>query len=352
MAAASASAGHGSLVDTDRLRGWMDGRGIGHGELTQRQWLTGGTQNVLLRFERGGQGYVLRRPPPHPRPESNAAMLREARVLGALAGSGVPHPELVAACADTEVLGTAFFLMRAVEGFNAGTSGLPALHASRPDIRRRMGMAMAQAAATLGRLDPEALGLQDFGRPQGFLTRQVQRWGRQLESYTQHAGWPGLAGLPDIGPIAHWLRTHQPADTAPGVLHGDFHLSNVMFRHDGAELAALVDWEMSTVGDPLVDLGTLLATWPRPDGSHHITNNIAPWDGFAAAHDLVEHYACHSPRDLTAYRWYAVLACYKLAIVLEGTHARARAGLAPAATGERLHKAACGLLLRATRWIE
>lgn len=352
MAAVSASADHEALIDTDRLRSWMDARGIGRGELTQRQLLTGGTQNILLRFARDGRGYVLRRPPQHPRPESNAAMLREARVLGALAGTGVPHPELVAACEDTEVLGTTFFLMRAVDGFNAGTSGLPALHASRRDIRRGMGLAMAQAAATLGSLDPEALGLQDFGRPQGFLTRQVERWGRQLDSYTQHAGWPGLAGLPAIAPIALWLRSHQPADTAPGILHGDFHLSNVMFRHDGAELAAVVDWEMTTVGDPLVDLGTLLATWPRPDGSHHLTNKIAPWEGFAQEHDLVEHYGRHSPRDLSAFRWYAVLACYKLAIVLEGTHARACAGLAPVATGDRLHKAACGLLIRATLWIE
>ncbi|WP_235580997.1 phosphotransferase family protein [Pseudorhodoferax sp. Leaf265] len=351
-AAVPASAGLQALVDTERLRRWMDQRGIGHGELTRCQLLAGGTQNILLRFERGGQCYVLRRPPAHPRPESNAAMLREARVLGALAGSGVPHAGLVAACDDTEVLGTAFFLMRAVEGFNAGTSGLPALHASRRDMRRRMGLAMAEAAATLGSLDPDALGLQDFGRPQGFLQRQVDRWGRQLDSYAQHAAWPGPAGLPAIAPIAQWLRSHQPADTAPGILHGDFHLSNVMFRHDSAELAAVVDWEMSTVGDPLVDLGTLLATWPRPDGAHHITNNIAPWEGFALEHELVAHYALHSPRDLSALRWYAVLACYKLAVVLEGTHARACAGLAPAATGDRLHQAACGLLLRATEWIE
>ncbi len=351
MAAVFESAGLPALIDTGRLRAWMDGCGVGHGEITQRQLLSGGTQNILLRFERSGQTYVLRRPPQHPRPESNAAMLREARVLSALAGTGVPHPELVAACDDTEVLGTTFFLMRAIDGFNAGTSGLPALHASRRDIRRRMGLAMAEAAAMLGSLKPDVLGLQDFGRPQGFLTRQVERWGRQLESYAQHAGWPGMAGLPAIEPIAQWLRIHQPAETAPGVIHGDFHLSNVMFRHDSAELAAVVDWEMATVGDPLVDLGTLLATWPQPDGSHHLTNNIAPWEGFAAEHELVDHYVRHSSRDLSAVRWYAVLACYKLAIVLEGTHARACAGLAPTSTGNRLHKAACGLLWRATGWI-
>ncbi|MET3513895.1 aminoglycoside phosphotransferase (APT) family kinase protein [Pseudacidovorax sp. 1753] len=339
-------------VALDRLQDWLDGQGVGRGPLEGCRLLTGGTQNILLRFERDGQAYVLRRPPAHPRPESDQAMLREARVLGALAGSGVPHPALVAACADTQVLGTAFFVMRAVEGFNAGTGGLPPLHAARPDLRRRMGLAMAEAIAVLGNLEPTALGLADFGRPRGFLTRQVQRWSRQLESYGTHAGWPGPAGLPDVAPIAQWLQAHQPADTAPGLLHGDFHLSNVLFRHDSGELAAVVDWEMSTVGDPLLDLGWLLATWPRPDGSHHLTLGIAPWEGFAREEELVEHYARFTRRDIAAFRWYAVLACYKLAIVLEGTHARACAGLAPVATGERLHRAACGLLLRAAGWIE
>lgn len=341
-----------ALLDLGRLRDWMDGCGIGRGDLEQPQLLTGGTQNILLRFERDGQAYVLRRPPQHPRPDSNIAMMREARVLGALAGTAVPHPELIGVCDDPGILGTTFFVMRAIDGFNAGTSGLPPLHSSHRDIRHRMGLAMVEAIAALGNLDPNALGLQDFGRPSGFLQRQVDRWRRQLDSYEKHRGWPGMACLPAVEPIAQWLHAHQPAETAPGILHGDFHQSNVMFRWDSGEVAAVVDWEMSTIGDPLLDLGWLLATWPRPDGSNHITNNIAPWDGFAAEAELVERYSQKSNRKLDAFRWYAVLACYKLAIVLEGTHARACAGLAPVATGEKLHKAACGLLLRAAAWIE
>lgn len=341
-----------TIVDLARLRKWMDTQALGRDAIEAPRLLTGGTQNVLLRFERAGRAYVLRRPPRHPRPESHATILREARVLQALASTEVPHPGLVALCDDPDVLGTVFFLMDAVDGFNAGTEGLPKLHASRSEIRHRMGLAMVDAIAALGSLDSMALGLQDIGRPEGFLQRQVRRWRNQLDSYASFAGWPGAQDLPAVDPIACWLEAERPTEAIPGLLHGDFHLSNVMFRHDGGDLAAVVDWEMATVGDPLLDLGWLLATWPRPDGAHHLKNNIAPWQGFPVAEELIERYAQRSPRDLSAIRWYAVLACYKLSIVLEGTHARAAAGLAPVATGDRLHQAARGLLLRATEWIE
>lgn len=341
----------GELVDLARLRDWMDGQAIGAGAIEAPRLLAGGTQNVLLRFERGGRAYVLRRPPRHPRPESDAAMRREARVLRALGGREVPHPALVALCEDPGVIGTVFFLMEAIDGFNAANEGLPALHAGDARIRHRMGLAMADAIAALGSFDPVALGIADIGRPEGFLQRQVQRWRQQLRGYAGFTGWPGAGQLPDVDPIADWLEANRPQDAAPGLLHGDFHLANVMFRRDSGELAAVVDWEMTTVGDPLLDLGWLLATWPRPDGSHHLRNSIQPWAGFPVAQELIERYGQRSRRDLSAVRWYAVLACYKLAIVLEGTHARACAGLAPVATGDRLHQAARGLLLRATEWI-
>ncbi len=339
-----------ALVDPDRLRDWMDTRGLGSGPLQSVQVLTGGTQNLLLRLQRGPFTAVLRRPPRHPRPQADATMLREARVLGALAGSGVPHPGLIAACDDPGVIGTAFYLMQAVDGFNPST-GLAARHAADAGLRHRMGLAMADAIATLGSLDPAAIGLSDFGRAEGFLERQVARWRSQLGGYASHAGWPGAQGLPGVAQVGDWLEMHRPAPGAPGLLHGDFHLANVLFRHDGAELAAVVDWELSTLGDPLLDLGWLLATWPAPDGSHHLPHRIQPWPGFPTAEQLVARYAERSSRDLGALPWYAVLACYKLAIVLEGTHARACAGLAPAATGERLHTAAVGLLHKASGWI-
>jgi aminoglycoside phosphotransferase (APT) family kinase protein len=215
-----------------------------------------------------------------------------------------------------------------------------------------MGLAMVDAIAALGALDIDALGLSDLGRADGFLERQVARWRRQLDSYANCAGWPGPAGIPDLDRVAAWLHAHRPAHFTPGLLHGDFHLANVMFRFDAPELAAVVDWELATVGDPLLDLGWLLATWPRPDGSHHHQNKIRPWDGFPVADELVARYAARSARDVGAIRWYAVLACYKLGIILEGSHARACAGLATMETGQRLHRSAVALFERACGWIE
>ena len=138
----------------------------------------------------------------------------------------------------------------------------------------------------------------------------------------------------------------------PGILHGDYHIANVMFRRDSGELAAIVDWELTTIGDPLLDLGWMLATWPDEQGRRTVDHVVEPWQGFPDAAELVERYAQRSPRDLSRIDWYAVLACYKLAMIVEGTHARACAGLATAAAGERLHKAARALLERATAWIE
>jgi aminoglycoside phosphotransferase (APT) family kinase protein len=135
-------------------------------------------------------------------------------------------------------------------------------------------------------------------------------------------------------------------------MHGDYHLANVMFRCDGPELAAIVDWELTTIGDPLVDLGWMLATWPDPTGTTIGSVGAIPWDGFPSSLELAERYAKGSTRDLSAIRWYAVLGCYKLGILQEGTFARAFAGKATMAQGERLHKATLGLLERALEWIE
>jgi aminoglycoside phosphotransferase (APT) family kinase protein len=198
---------------------------------------------------------------------------------------------------------------------------------------------MADAIAVLGELDPQAIGLQDFGRTEGFLERQVGRWRSQLESYAQLTGWPGPQVLPGVAEVADWLEAHRPPQGPPGILHGDFHLANVMFRHDSGELAAVVDWELSTLGDPLLDLGSLLAGWPEADGGPNALR-VEPWEGFPTAAELLARYAQRSSRDVSHVRWFTVMACYKTAVILEGTHARACAGLAPKLSGERLHAAA------------
>ncbi len=327
----------------------MDRHALGEGPIEDAVSLTGGTQNILLRFNRSGRAYVLRRPPEHLRANSNETMRREARILAALANTATPHPRLIAACGDESVLGAAFYLMDPIEGFNAA-NGLPPLHADSNEVQHRMGLAFIEGTAALGELEYRSLGLADFGRPENFLKRQASRWKSQLDSYREFAGWPGAVGLPAVDRIATWLDAHCPPQFRPGIIHGDYHLANVMFRCDGPELAAIVDWELSTIGDPLVDLGWVLATWPDP-GAREGPSGIAPWRGFPTAEELVAHYGRCSSRDLSAIKWYGVLACFKLGIILEGTYARACAGKAPRDVGDRLHAKCVHLLSRATGWI-
>jgi aminoglycoside phosphotransferase (APT) family kinase protein len=344
---------HGlDLVNTDDLTTWMDGQDLGSGPLVDIVQLTGGSQNVLLRFSRAGREYVLRRPPLNPRHDGSDTMRREARVLKALKGSDVPHAGLIAACDDASVLGAAFYLMEPLDGFNAAV-GMPPLHAGSAEARHAMGLSVIEALSRVALIDYEAVGLGDFGKPEGFLERQARRWMNQLDSYGEFAGWPGLGALPDVHGIGDWLDRNRPTTFRPGLMHGDFHLKNVLFRQDAPALEAIIDWELSTIGDPLVDLGWLLATWPGPGGDMSQTTIVVqPWEGFPEAEELVETYGRLTGADLSHLNWYRVFACYKLALILEGSYARACAGKAPMAIGERLHGNAVRLLGRAGRWIE
>lgn len=339
------------LVDLNRLREWMDEERLESGPLEDATQLAGGTQNILLKFRRGPREFVLRRPPHRPHMNGSETMRREARVLAALKGSDVPHPGLIAACPREDVLGAAFYLMEPIDGFNA-TVGLPPLHAGDASIRRRMGLAIADGAAALGRVDHVAAGLSDLGKADNYLERQVARWRGQLESYREYEGWAGPAEIPGVERVADWLDANRPKSFKPGIIHGDYHLANVMYRFDGPELAAIVDWELTTIGDPLLDLGWLMATWPDAEGRGSTGSvGVQPWDGFPKIEDLIARYAEGSTRDLSAIQWYGVLACYKLGIILEGTNARAAAGKAPKATGDMLHASTIGLFRRALGWI-
>lgn len=341
----------GCGVPLDALAQWMDRHGLGAAaSISDVVVIGGGTQNLLLRFWRAGRCYVLRRPPVHLRSNSNETMRREARMLAALSGSNVPHPGLIAACADEGVIGAAFYLMEVVHGFNAVTA-LPELHRSSPAIRRRMGFAMVEAAAALAALDYRVCGLEGFGKPDGFLDRQVPRWRAQLDSYTQFAEWPGSNRIPGVNAVASWLDAHRPSSFVPGIIHGDYHLGNVMFRYDCGDLAAIVDWELATIGDPLLDLGWMIATWPEGRFPGPADVAAEPWDGFPEADELVDHYAARSSRNCDDIDWYVVLACFKLGIILEDTYARACAGMAPRETGDDLHARTIALFERALRRI-
>lgn len=338
-------------ADLTRVADWMSEQGLGEGPIDGVAEITGGTQNVMLRFTRSGREYVFRRGPRHLRPVSNAVILRETRVLRALTGTDVPHAALIAVCEDTGVLGDAvFYLMEPVDGFNAG-AGLPALHAADAGVRHGMGLAMADAAARLGALDHVAVGLGDFGKPEGFLERQVPRWISELESYAKFDNYPG-PDIGDVDSVARWLRERQPPGFRPGIMHGDYHAANVMFSPSGPQVVAIVDWEMCTIGDPLLDLGWMLATWYSPGHEPVLPNELMNAGGLATPGELVDRYAANTTRDLTDIDWYAVLACFKLGIILEGSNARAAAGQAPREVGDVLHTATVRLFERAQRIME
>lgn len=339
------------LIDLDALARWMDGRLLGEGGAFENvETLGGGTQNILLRFDRAGRSYVLRRPPRRPRPESDKVMRREMKVLSALAGSDVPHPGFIAGESDPAVLGTAFYLMEPVEGFNA-TQGLPALHASSSDMRRRMGEAIVDGAVALSRVDPRAAGLDGLGKVDGWLERQVGRWRAQLDGYAKFEGWTGYADLPHLDTICAWLAANRPATLKPGLIHGDYHLANVMYRPDAPALAAIVDWELASRGDPMLDLGWLTATWHDPDESEQLVS-VTPWEGFPSLAEVADRYLAATARTPAEARWYTVLAPFKLGAILEGSHARACAGLTPKPIGDQLHAHTISLFDRALRRID
>ena len=318
----------------------MDARTLGAGSIEDVQPIGGGTQNQVLRYRRGAEHFVLRSGPPNPRPASDETMRREVRVIRALSVTGVPVPIVLASEDDPTILGGAFYIMSPVKGHSIMT-GLD--HLDRvPSAKRRLGFAMVDSLAAIRAVDYGAIGLDGFGRPAGFLERQVRRWSEQLRSYSQMPGYSGR-GV-DLEPIEAWLIAHRRAESSIGVIHGDFHIGNVLFGDDG-EVAAVVDWELSTIGDPMLDLGQLLATWPSPNHAAGFAGFV-PGErasGFATTDELIERYGAATGCDLADLDWYRVLAAYRLGVLLEGTQARADSGLASPEVGRLLHESAVSL---------
>jgi aminoglycoside phosphotransferase (APT) family kinase protein len=328
-----------------RLCAWLDGHQLGSGPVRNARMLAGGTQNIVIRFDRGERSFVLRRPALHPRPEAAKTIQREAAVLRALRDTGVPHPRFIAACDDPDIIGAGFYLMAEAAGFNVCVT-MPAPVRGSPQLRHKIGLALVDGIVTLSKVDPFAVGLSGFGKLDGYLQRQAPRWAAQLESYRQISGWPGTEDLGPVAEIGSWLENHLPAECQPGLMHGDCHLGNALFLDTG-ELSALLDWELSAVGDPLLDLGRLLAAWPNADGEGPLSLKVEPWSGFPERDELIARYQSGTKRKMADLNWFEVLACYKLGIILEGTYARACAGLADSETGLRLHRSAIALLRRA-----
>ena len=323
------------LLDWPGLQTWIATHDVpGDVPVTSVEQLTGGSQNNLFLLHRGDVAFVLRRPPRHLRANSNDTMLREARVLAALAGSDVPHPRFYAACDDPSVIGACFYLMEHIDGFST-LGRIPDGHRADPDWRREMSFELVSAAASLAAIDPIAVGLGDFGKPDRWLERQVQRWRDQLDGYAALAGYdgPDIEGVDEVGA---WLDANRPTEFRLGIIHGDLQWANVMFAKDEPRLLAMIDWELSTLGDPLLDLGWILTSWSEPhDPPGHTTQ--VPFDLLPTRAELIDRYVRLTGRDPALVPWFFVLACYKLGIILEGTYARALAGQAPMETGRQLH---------------
>lgn len=320
-------------VDLDALRSWLDGQGVGWGPIEQVRALGGGTQNVLVSFVRDGSAYVLRRPPLAKRPHSDSTLRREARVLAALAGTDVPHARLVAACPDVEPLGAAFVVTEHVVGVSLWDEGPPPWSED-VEVQHRAGLAVVDAFAALARVDVDAVGLADLSRSDGRPAARLERWRAQLASY-------GGEPLPHAEALHRWLLAERPGTLSRGLVHGDAHLGNVLLRPDGTGVAALVDWELAGLGDPLLDLGQLLATWPLPGSAFAARVDAA---GLPSEEEVVRRWAATSGRSTETLPWCRALAGYRLAVLLEGTHARARAGQAAEETGLLLHGRALALL--------
>ncbi|AQT82942.1 phosphotransferase family protein [Mycolicibacterium litorale] len=330
----------GTLDDTAvaALSAWARRHNIGS-SVSGVEPLVGGTQNVVVRLRIDDRRLVLRRPPPHPRPNSNRTMQREIAVLRTLAGGPAPHPRIVAACEDLDVLGVVFYVMEDVDGFNPATEVAPAYQDSQ--IRYRAGINYAAALAGLHRAPWRGRPLEQLHRPGSFLARQVPSFVALLESYRHERYRPETL---DVGRLARWLDQHRPPDAEPGIMHGDAHLNNTLLCREAPEVAAFVDWEMCTVGDPLLDLGWILVCWPQDPDPINAGRELAALGGLPSRTELVAAYAAAGGRPTRHLDWYVAMACFKLAIVIEGTYSRYLAGRAHRDAGERLHDSATRLI--------
>lgn len=339
------------LMQWGAIEQWMAAQPAmpGSGPITSVQPLLGGSQNILYFVNRGDAQMVLRRPPRHLRKNSNDTMLREARILAALKDSAVPHAALFGVCDDTAVTGACFYLMAPLEGYSP-KGPLPGSYAERPDWRREMGLEMARASAALAAVDHEAVGLAGFGKAADWHGRQVGRWRSQLEGYRDQPGYT-VADIGLIDAIGQWLDSAIPQERRIGIIHGDYQWPNVMFSHDSPRITGLIDWELCTLGDPMLDLGWMLTSWIEPSDPEGREPMITPWQDFISRQELIDAYCAMTGRDPSAAPWFFVLACYKLGCILEGSYARALAGQAPRDVGERLHRVATWLFAKAGQLI-
>jgi aminoglycoside phosphotransferase (APT) family kinase protein len=308
------------MIDFERLAAWMDDNvPPGKGEPVEHRFLSGGSQNEIYEIKRGELHCAIRIPPPAAPDERDAGILREWRIIDALEGTDVPHTPAIAMCEDTSVLGRSFYLMGFVDGWSPmeHRNWVPPFDTDL-DTRTGLGYQLVEGIALLSKVDWKAKGLGDLGRPDGFHDRQVDRW----TSFFEKIKGRELEGM-DVA--SAWLRAHRPIDFIPGLMHGDYQFANVMYK-DGApaRLAAIVDWEMGTVGDPKLDLGWTVQSWPEDTSAPEASEfSYVDMRGMPSKDQVLAHYADVSGRQVDDIDYYVILAKWKLAIVLERGFQRA-----------------------------
>ncbi|GII20919.1 phosphotransferase family protein [Planosporangium mesophilum] len=293
--------------------------------------ISGGRSNLTYLLSGGARRVVVRRPPlGHVLPSAHD-MAREYRVIGALSATGFPVPTPLLLCEDAEVLGAPFYLMEYVDGVVLRGADPVA-----PEQARSCGDALVDLLVRLHAVDHEAVGLGGFGRPEGYLERQVRRWYQQWErSKTRE--------LPLLERVVARLANEIPDSSRAGIVHGDYRLDNVMFSADLKTILAVMDWEMATIGDPLADVGLMVVYTDRSE--------LAPTpsvpEGFPTGAELAARYAASTGIDVAHLDWYIAFGHYKLAVISEGIHARYLQGKTVGAGFETFGQAVPGLIERA-----
>jgi aminoglycoside phosphotransferase (APT) family kinase protein len=309
------------LVVREPLEAFLDGHGIGSGRV-EAERIGEGHSNITFLVRRGDARVVLRRPPRPPLPPSAHDVLREARLLRALEGTPVRVPRVLAVCDDEWVLGVPFYVMEEVHG-SVLASAIPE-PLDTPAERRRTSEELVDALVEVHSVDWQACGLDGYGKPTGYLERQLRRFSGLWE----HNKTRELDVVEELG---DWLREHMPESPESTIVHGDYRLGNVMMADSApAELVAIFDWELSTIGDPLADVGYLTVTWVEPDDPEDTMfanlNAVTRREGFLTREELIARYEERSGRSMSALNWYQALALWKAAVFMEGNYKRFQAG--------------------------
>ena len=304
-------------LDLDALRTWLPAHVPDAGPALSASLIAGGRSNLTYHVTDGEHDWVVRRPPLGHVLATAHDMGREYRVITALADSGVPVPVTRAFCDDPEVIGAPFYVMDKVDG--RIVRSVNELAAFDLDEARRVSHELIDVLARLHGTDFNAVGLGDFGRPDGFLARNVARWGKQWEASKTRE-------LPEIDELARRIQAALPESGPPSIVHGDYRLENTMLAPDAPEIVAVLDWEMSTLGDPLTDVGLFLVYWVHwgnaDDAGPLATGGATGLPGFISLEEVAARYGDVTGRDLSNLDFYIVFAFYKLAVILEGINAR------------------------------